>query len=116
MVYEVFGVHPEFPVQDPLVERGDAHEVVDAVLRKALGGARTDPPYIRDGAMAPDILPEALLVQFADAVILMLGRDVECDFRQEEVGPDARGRCDAGAGEHGAAQFIGELARCEAVE
>ena len=66
--------------------------------------------------MRPDEPAEGLFVQDADAVRHVLGRDVECHLRQEQVGPDARRGADARAGAHGVHQPSREAARREAVE
>lgn len=73
-------------------------------------------PNVRDGAVPPDLRPESLLVEDADAIWVVLGGDVEGDLGEEEVGSDAGGGGDARTGKHRAAQLIGELARGEPVE
>ena len=41
--------------------------------------------------MIPQRLPVFLFVQYADTVLLMLGRDIQCDLGQVQVRADSRG-------------------------
>ena len=97
MVDEVFGVHPEFPIEDLLVERGDSHQVVDAVRFEPVRYARPYAPDVGEGAMRPDVLAESFGIERADSVLLVFGADIEGHLRQKQVGADAHGCRDAGS-------------------
>ena len=77
-----------------LPERASAQSLEPA------GDARADAPDVRDGSMRPDEALEALLVELTDVIGHVLGRDVEGDLGQKEVGPHARRGTDAGLAPH----------------
>ena len=77
MVDEILGIDAELVVEQVFVERGDAHQVVDAILFESGCHTGADAPDVGDGAMGPDLLAKGLVVEFADATGYVLGGDVE---------------------------------------
>ena len=66
--------------------------------------------------MGPDEALEALLVELPYVVRSVLGRDVEGDLGEEEVGPDAGRGADARLAANELDELYGEFARSLAVE
>ena len=77
VVDEIFGIDAELIVKQVFVERGDAHQIVDAVLFETGRHAGADAPDVGDGAMGPDLLAKGPVVEYADAAGYVLGGNVE---------------------------------------
>ena len=77
VVEEIFGIDAELIVQQVLVERCDAHQIIDAVFFEAGCHAGADAPDIGDGAVGPDLFANGFVVEYANAAGYVLGGDVE---------------------------------------
>ena len=77
VVDKIFGIDAELIVKQVFVERGDTHQIVDAVLFEAGCHAGADAPDIGNGTMRPDLLAKGLVVEYADAAGYVLGGNVE---------------------------------------
>ena len=77
VVDEIFGIDAELVVEQVLVECGDTHQVVDAILFESCCHAGADAPDIGDGTMGPDLFAKGLVVEYADAAGYVLGGDIE---------------------------------------
>ena len=100
MIDEILGVDPKLTIEHLLIEPAHAEQVAHTVFFKTSRNARADVPDVGDGAVRPDLLLERRLVENADAVGGMLGRDVERDLGKEQVGPDTGGGADVLLGAH----------------
>ena len=78
VVDKIFGIDTKFVVEQVLVECGDAHQVVDAILFESGCHAGADAPDVGDGAVGPDLFAKGFVVEFADAAGYVLGGDIEC--------------------------------------
>ena len=116
MVDEELRVDAELLVEDGWRHTRNALEVLDPVLEQAVCDAGADVPDVCDGTVVPDGAAEGLLVQKADAVFHVLGRNVERQLAQEEVGADARSGRDVRLCEDLVHQHARDLARRLAVE
>ena len=77
VVDEIFGIDAEFVVEQVLVECGDAHQVVDAILFESGCHTGADAPDVGDGAVGPDLFAKGFVVEYANAAGYVLGGDVE---------------------------------------
>ena len=64
---------------------------MDAVALQLTRNALPDSPEIRQGLVVPQGFPVCLLIQITDAILCMLGRDVQRNLCQIQVGPDTAG-------------------------
>ena len=78
VVDKVLGIDAELVVEQVFVERGDPHQVIDAVLLEAGRHAGADAPDVGDGAVGPDLLAEGFVIEYADTAGYVLGGDIEC--------------------------------------
>ena len=77
VVDEILGIDAEFIVKQVFVERGYAHQVVDAVLFEPGRHAGADTPDIGDGSMRPDLLAKGFVIEYADAAGYVLCGNIE---------------------------------------
>ena len=91
VVYEELRIDAEDLVHEILVSFGYVSHGIDAVFGKPFGGASSHPPEVRDGLMIPEGLPVAYLVELADEIRRMLGRNIQGHLGQIQIGAYAAG-------------------------
>ena len=116
VVDEVLGVDPELAIEHLGVEPAHTEQVVHAVFLKTCRNTWADVPDVGDGAVRPDLLLERHLVENADAVGRMLGRDVERDLGKEQVGSDAGSGADVLLSAHGVYEHLRKALRVDPIE
>ena len=77
VIDKILGIDAELVVEQVFVERGDTHQIEDAVFFESCCHAGADAPDIGDGAMGPDILAKGLVVEYTDAAGYVFGGNVE---------------------------------------
>ena len=96
MVDQKLRVHPEQFIQQVFIRAGNIAHGADAEGVEPSGGAGTHAPEVREGLVGPEGFAVAFLREFADKIIGVFGGDIQCNFRQIQVGAYAAGGAYAG--------------------